>query len=212
MKKILFAFVVLLLSTYPVLAQESDIEDMYPDFVCTTEECLTEEEEVVVEEEPVLDTTKYFNLELIPHTQSPWNKSVTYTLKITPLIDSPKTQILWEVPSTLSVRTLHSEFVNLEKGLTYEFKGRIKPLRTGTYTFAVNVISWQTDVNYTNTVEQDISFNNNLVVNPVDPEYQFANIVMIIVYVVLLGAVGVGAYFGIKYGLKRLKIWFTPPK
>ena len=67
MKKILLLTLLLLLNISPILAQE---------------------------EEGIVSSNAYFDLRLTRGVQSPINKSIPFTVYITPKIDSPRTQIL----------------------------------------------------------------------------------------------------------------------
>jgi len=64
---------------------------------------LGQETDIKSEEQAKRGTTKYFDLELIRAPQTPFGKTVTYTLNIRPLMDSPKTEIIWNYPVSLNV-------------------------------------------------------------------------------------------------------------
>ena len=165
----------------------------------------------IPEKKTVTSKNNYFELELIRGTQSALTKNIPYTLYITPKIDSQKTQILWEAPSTLLVKSSHKEFVNLNKDETYKFKINIDPQRAGTYEISASVISWQYDTNYTNSISSTVTLSENLVVQPVDSEYS-VSIMLIVALVVILLAIGVFVLYKVSGKLiKRLKLWLTPP-
>lgn len=156
-------------------------------------------------------STQYFDLSISRNLQSAWDNSVTYTVSITPKIDSERTQILWDAPTSIKITPKHAEFVNLTRDQTYTFKANIKPERSGSYEISVNVISWQHDTNYTNSVSDLITFDNNLHITPQDSNYMYAVLVKYLVIFVLLGLLGWGVIFFAKKGLKSLKKWLTPP-
>ena len=162
-------------------------------------------------EKTVTSKNSYFELELIRETQSPLTKNIPFTLYITPMIDSEKTQILWEVPSTLLAKSTHKEFVSLNKDEVYKFKVNIDPQRAGTYDVSASVISWQYDTNYTNSVSSTVTLSENLVVQPVDSEYSVSIMLMVALAVILLA---LGAFLLYKASgklIKKLKLWLTPP-
>lgn len=183
----------------------------------TSEDGISREEDEEMVDETVIDeytkstTNRYFDLTLERKHQTPFGKYVPYELTITPHIDSPRTQILWNTPSTLESRPRHAEFVSLKSGETYIFKGRVKPLRAGVIDFSVSVISWQHDTNYTNSITDTIVFNNNLVLQPVSTYYQLLNILKY--FLVALGFAGAVALVIIivKKNVPKAKRWLTPP-
>jgi hypothetical protein len=238
LKTILTILPPLLLTTLlwplPLIAQE-DFETIYPE----NEEATEEEKEQTQQSEPVLVTedeenqetemeegeieetiidentkktqNRYFDLTLERKPQTPFGKSVPYILTITPHIDSPRTQILWNTPSTLESNPKHSEFVALESGQTYTFKGRVKPLRAGVFDFSVSVISWQHDTNYTNSISDNITFNSNLVLQPVSTHYQLLNILkFVLIALAFVGLIFLTVVLVKKYKQKAKK-WLTPP-
>lgn len=175
--------------------------------------------QIIPEEVPVIDTKietqenteKYFNLGITKQSQNAINRSITYILTITPNIDSPKTQIVWDIPSTFKVSPKHSDFVNLSKDQTYTFKAVVYPKKEGTYDITANVTSWQTKGNFTNSTSSTVQLNSSLIVQPVDSGYM----VGIIIFVVSIIAISVLVIVVIKKSsskiLGRMKIWLTPP-
>jgi hypothetical protein len=159
----------------------------------------------------VSSVNRFFELELLRGPQSPFNKGISYTLYITPKLDSARTQILWEVPTTFETKIGHREFLNLKKNETYKYQVSIYPKREGTYEITANVISWQHDTNYTNSVSSEISLNKNLVVQPVDSEYSVTIMLMVVGGIVFLIMGGFIVYKISKRLLKKLKLWLTPP-
>jgi hypothetical protein len=183
----------------------------------SSEDGISKEEDDEIIDETVIDeftkatTNRYFDLTLERKPQTPFGKYVPYELTITPHLDSPRTQILWNTPSTLESKPRHAEFVSLENGETYVFKGRVKPLRAGVVDFSVSVISWQHDTNYTNSITDTIVFNNNLVLQPVSTHYQLLNVLRF--FLVALGFAGIVALVVIvvKKNAPKAKRWLTPP-
>jgi hypothetical protein len=175
-----------------------------------------QEEEVETTETIIDESTRktaniYFDLTLERGDQTAFGQFVPYTLTITPHIDSPRTQIIWNTPTTLEARPRHNDFVALESGQTYVFKGRIKPLREGSYDFSISVISWQHDTNYTNTIRDNVTFNRNLVLQPVSTHYQVLNILkFVLIGLVFIGLVIITIIVVKKYTQKAKK-WLTPP-
>lgn len=205
--KILLIPILFFSLTTALLAQDQEI--------VVDKEVAESESLPIVNENPkkktVTSKNNYFELELIRGTQSPLTKNIPFTLYITPKIDSQKTQILWEVPSTLSARSTHKEFVSLNKDETYKFKVNIDPQRAGTYDVSASVISWQYDINYTNSVSSTVTLSNNLVVQPVDSEYSVSIMLMVALAVILLGIGGFLLYRASGKLVKKLKLWLTPP-
>lgn len=156
-------------------------------------------------------TEKYFDLQLVKVSQSALNKGITYELTITPNIDSPKTQIVWDIPSTFKVSPKHNDFVNLSKGQTYTFKAVVFPKKEGVYDITANVTSWQSKGNFTNSTSAEVQLNNNLVLQPVDSTYT-AGIIALVVSII---GIGIVVILVIKKSsskmLARFKIWLTPP-
>ncbi|MCD4756412.1 hypothetical protein K8R20_02245 [bacterium] len=166
---------------------------------------------VYAQEDSLTTNTKYFDISLECTGQSAWDKSVTYVITVIPKIDSPKTQILWDTPTLVGITPKHEEFVDLYMGQTYSFKAILKPEREGSFTLSVNLIAWQHDTNYTNSVSDVVTFDSNLVVQPVDPGYTFGNIAKILI-LTLLGGLGLwGLVILLKKSSKALVKWLTPP-
>jgi hypothetical protein len=155
--------------------------------------------------------SKYFELSLAKITQSPFNRAIEYELTVKPLIDSPRTQISWEVPLSFKVNTKHEEFVDLEINQTYTFKAYIKPTRSGTYDITASVISWQHDTNYTNSVSDPIVINNSLLVQPVFSDYIVGVVIIIVISLFILGAIIWLIIRFMKKGTIKVKRWLTPP-
>ncbi len=154
---------------------------------------------------------KYFDLTLERGPQTPFGQYVPYTLTVTPHIVSPKTQILWNMPTTIEALPKHDEFVSLQKDQTYVFEGRIKPLRGGVYDFSVSVISWQHDTNYANSVGDNVVFSDNLVLQPVSSHYTWMNVLKFgLIFIGFAGVIIVAVIVVKKYA-KKAKKWLTPP-
>ena len=157
------------------------------------------------------NSTQYFDITLERDGQSAFGKGVTYTINITPKLDSPDTQITWDAPTSIEIKAKHSEFVELYRGQTYSYKAVVKPSRAGNYEISVSVIAWKNDINYTNSVSDIISFSDNLVTIPVDPGYTYGSIAKILIILLLCGIGTWGAIWGSKKGISALKQWLTPP-
>ncbi len=199
MKKILLTLLILSFSFNFAFAQ--DIDD-------TT---LNEEETLVDSEEEPVSKNAYFDLELIRGTQNPLNREIPFTIRITPKLDSPKTQILWDIPIVFTLKTKHSEFVSLEQGKTYSYSATIKPQREGSYNIVVNVISWQHDTNKTNSVRDTLTLNRGLTVQPADPQYTLM-VLLIIAGVLILSGISIFVLVKVvKKSITKLKKWLTPP-
>jgi hypothetical protein len=155
--------------------------------------------------------TQYFDISIQKEGQSAFNKAITYTVYVTPKIDSTRTQIIWDAPSLVEIRPKHDEFVDMYIGQTYSFKANIIPLREGTCEISVNLIAWQHDTNYTNSVSDILTINTDLLSVPIEPSYTYGNIAKILIIVLIC----IGAIFGgvllFKKGLKAFKKWITPP-
>ncbi len=202
----LFTTIVLLLLSFSLIsAQDSTVE-------IDTETAENESIPIVEEKEKTTTSTnKYFELELIRGTQNPLTKSIPYTLYITPKIESEETQILWSVPSTLIAKPSHKEFQTLQKDQTYTFKMNVSPQREGSYEVTANIVSWQYDINYTNSVSSTLELSKNLVVQPVDSEYTLSILLLTLGGLILLGMGGFLAYKASDKLIKKLKSWLTPP-
>lgn len=200
MKKLLITTYILLLSISTIFAQMNSEE--------------TFEYDIVVNETEEIEKTSsnsYFDLVMEKGSQNPLSKKIPFTLTITPRIDSPKTQILWDVPVVFSLETKHKEFVDLQKDVTYTFNANVKPNRGGSYNISANVISWQHDTNKTNTVTYTVTINDALTVQPVDSQYTLT-LLIVIVSIILLSAASVFLIVkGTKKLLVKLKKWLTPP-
>jgi len=154
---------------------------------------------------------RYFDLTLQRGPQTPFGQYVPYTLTIIPHIDSPKTQILWNMPTTIEAIADHDEFVSLQQDQTYVFKGKIKPLRGGVYDFSISVISWQYDTNYTNSVGDNVVFNDNLVLQPVSSHYTWMNVLKFGLIFIGFAVVIIAVVTVVKKYAKKAKKWLTPP-
>jgi len=169
-----------------------------------------------VEEQEATEKTKitentYFDLTLERGFQTPFGKYVPYTLTVTPHLDSNKTQILWNTPSTLEAVSNHPEFVSLEAERTYTFEGKIKPLKSGTYDFSISVLSWQYDTNYTNSISDNLTFDKNLTLQPIGARYKYLNILKFSLIGIAFIALVVLTIIVVKSYMKKAKKWLTPP-
>jgi hypothetical protein len=177
-----------------------------------TEEGMGQEStETVIDDHTKLSENRYFDLTLERGPQTPFGQYVPYTLTITPHLDSPKTQIIWNTPATMESYPAHKEFVSLEKDQTYVFEGRIKPLRGGIYDFSISVISWQYNTNYTNSVGDNVVFSDSLVFQPVSSYYNWMNVLKFsLLFIGFAIAIFVTIIVVKKY-TKKAKKWLTPP-
>jgi hypothetical protein len=99
----------------------------------------------------------------------------------------------------------------LQKDQTYVFEGKIKPLRGGVYDFSISVISWQYDTNYTNSVGDNVVFNDSLVLQPVSSQYNWMNVLKFGLIFIGFAIVIVAVVIVIKKYAKKAKKWLTPP-
>lgn len=156
-------------------------------------------------------SSQYFEIDLIRGTQNPITKKIPLKVVITPKINSSKTQILWSVPTVFTVSKNHPEFVSLNRDQTYTYTASLEPKKAGQYSLSVNVISWQTDSNKSNSANTSININNSLVVTPIETMY----VIYIVLFVLLvLGGIAISIFLlskAVKILVKKAKIWFTPP-
>lgn len=161
------------------------------------------------------DTTKaeneYFTLVLTKKSQSSFTGEITYELLVTPHLSSSKTQILWTAPTTLEIKPKHSEFVSMEEDATYKVKAGVVPLKEGTYDISVQVISWQHDTNYANSVTDTITINEDLLSTPVSATYKLTVVLKVLLIIVSLVAVVFVTVKLVKKNIWRAKKWLTPP-
>jgi len=200
------------LNWYSIKDEEGDIVSLVnpqSDSVPIETRIIEEDEKRKEDEEEV--SSKYFDLKLERKPQSGFNKHVRYILTIYPHIDSKRTQILWNVPSSLKIKPKHNEFINLKKGETYILKADIEPTKAGVFDFSVSALAWEHDTNYTNVVSEKIEFDSNLILQPVSSEYKWINILKYVLIVLAF----VGAVFGLLKLFSKLspkiKAWLTPP-
>ena len=170
-----------------------------------------EEGTTIIDEHTKEVSNRYFDLKLERKPQSAFGKHTPYILTITPHIDSKRTQILWNIPSGLKVKSKHKEFVSLAKGETYILKANIIPTKEGIFDFSVSALAWEHDTNYTNAVSDKIEFDHRLVLQPVSQQYQLMNILK---YLLLFLSFGGLCFAIVKLSIKfspKLKSWLTPP-
>jgi len=204
MKKILLTLLTFTMLISPVFSQEQ-LNDASAEPV---------EEKIQIEDKETNTTTSinnYFELELKRGTQNPITKTIPFTVYVTPKINSSKTQILWNVPTVFDVERKHNEFVSLTKGQTYSFSASLTPQKSGSYEVSVNVISWQTDSNKSNSADYKLVIDKSLTVQPVDTMYT------VYIILIIVGIIGVFVllFFLIKKAanvlIKKAKSWLTPP-
>ena len=135
----------------------------------------------------VQQNNQYFNLKLTQVSQSVFDKSIKYSLEVTPLKDSAKTQILWEAPLSFTVTPKHKDFVSMAVGQTYIYEAIVHPTRGGVYEITASVTAWEYDTNYTNTVSQTLTLNDSLVSQPVSSDYQVGVILFTVLILLVSG-------------------------
>ena len=213
MKKVILSIPILFLSSIFIYAQSDEDGITYEQNQQMEESLITIDSQELEDENPNTSITSndYFYLELTKNTQNPFNKKISFTINITPKIDSPKTQIIWSTPSVFTVEKEHSDFVSLSKGETYSYSAKLNPNKEGTYTLSVNVVSWQYNSNKSASVDYNMTINKSLILQPVDSTF----IITLVLFI--LGVIGGSAlliYISIK-SIKKLaikaKIWLTPP-
>jgi len=211
--QVLLLVLILSLHSMPLFAEDNLVEDLMN---TVTKEKSTDDLDILDEEEKVVDTksdilTEYFDMRISVGGQSAFSGDVTLVLEITPYMDSPKTQVLWDTPNALVVKARHKEFINMQKGVTYTLKASVSPQRAGVYPVTVSATSWQHDTNYTNSTKGELAFNSSLILQPTSQSYIIGNIVK---YVGIFLIVGILIFAGIKIVKKytpKAKKWFTPP-
>ena len=170
----------------------------------------TQGDQIVTDEEPT-SKNAYFDLKLTRGSQNPLNREIPFTITITPKLDSPKTQILWDVPTVFTLKTKHTEFVSLEEGKTYTYSATIKPQREGAYNIVVNVISWQYDTNKTNSVKDTVTLDEGLTVQPMDTQY-ILTILLLVAGILIISGISIFVLIKvIKKSILKLRRWLTPP-
>jgi len=110
----------------------------------------------------------------------------------------------------MDVTPRHSQFVNIAEGETKVYKATVTPNREGTYVVNVNVVSWQYDTNYTNSIKDTITFDEDLILQPISTAYILGNILKIFLIILLFVGIGLLAFVLVKKNTARLKKWLTP--
>ena len=154
---------------------------------------------------------EYFTLQLSQKGQSPFTGEVTYELLITPHLTSKDTQIRWFVPSTIEIKSQENIFQPMQEEYTYKVVGKFKPLKEGTYQINAQVVSWQHDTNYANSISDTIIISDDLLAQPVSTSYK---LLLALKYALTFLGIAGGAvllYFLFKKNFWRIKDWFTPP-
>jgi hypothetical protein len=163
------------------------------------------------ESDRLTTNTQYFDIVMQRLGQSAWDKAVTYEIYVTPKIDSQETQITWDAPKAIDISPKHSEFVDLYKNQTYTFRAKVKSNKAGKYEITANLIAWQHDTNYTSSVTDIVTFDSDLLVQPVDSSYTVSLIAKYLIIFLLIGGAIFVAVIYLKKGLRKLKVWLTPP-
>lgn len=209
MKKAILSLIIFLLLPLNIFAQEDGIT--YEEYKQVSNDIENTQESEDTESSNTLTNNDYFQLELIRKVQSPFNKKIPFEIKITPKIDSPKTQIIWNTQSVFTVEKDHPEFVSLLKDQTYTYSAKLIPNKEGTYNISVTVVSWQFNSNKSASVNYSITLSKSHLVQPIDTLYIVYNLLLV------LGILGVSALVlylimkSIKTLVKRARIWLTPP-
>jgi len=204
MKKIFFTLFLLFFLTIPVFAQETEMDLL-------NEEVEIKNQVTDIENSTVTSTNQYFKLELKRGVQSPITKKIPFTVYITPKMDSPKTQITWNIPTSFKLEQKHEEYVSLKKDQTYSFSASAKPEQKGTYDITVNVISWQYNTNKSNSAYYNITLDKSLVIQPLDPKYTLLLLLFVFGVLVASGALIFVLIKSLKIIIKKVKVWITPP-
>lgn len=191
---------------------KDDGEIILDEVIYQEEEIVEDDAEItIIDESTTKSSNIYFDLTLERANQTPFGNYVPYTLTVRPHIDSPRTQVIWNVPSTLQAVPRHDAFVSMQRGQEYVLQGRIRPLKEGTYDFSISVIAWQHNTNFTNSISDNVNFNRNLVLEPVSTHYQVLNTLRWVgVTVLFVGAIVLLVILAKKY-MKKAKVWLTPP-
>lgn len=201
----LFSILLLSISYLPSFAENNLVEDLI-DSVPSNSRDSTEIEDL--EEKK---SNFYFDIRIKSGTQSAFSGKVTYTVDITPYLDSPKTQILWNAPAALEIVPKHKEFLSMSKGVTYTVKASIVPKRGGVYPITVSAISWQHDTNYTNSARDEITFDSTLKQQPVSQSYIIGNTMKIVLALLVAGGTIFAVIKIVKKYSPKAKKWLTPP-
>ncbi len=194
-----------LIANTQIFAKENIVDDLMNSV--TKKEASMEE---IGDSEPIV-TNQYFDIKLIRGGQSAFTRKVTYTVEITPHLDSPKTQILWNAPATLEIAPKHKEFISMNKDTTYTIKGLIKPKKGGVYPITVSATSWQHDTNYTNSASDDVTFDKSLKLQPVSQSYIIGNILKFPLILILGAGLILAAIKTVRKYSPAAKKWLTPP-
>ena len=154
---------------------------------------------------------EYFTLQLSQKGQSPFTGEVTYELLITPHLTSKDTQILWIVPSTIEITSQNNIFQPMQEEYTYKVQDKFKLLKEGTYQITAQVVSWQHDTNYANSISDTIIASDELLAQPVSTSYKLQlALKYALIFLGIAGSV-VLVYFLVKKNFWKIKDWFTPP-
>lgn len=158
-----------------------------------------------------IKTVKYFEVQVDENSQNPFTKTVTLTVTIKALLDSPKTEISWDIPSTLEANLKSKRFYSLNEGDSLSQKITIKPKTAGTNNITASVISWQHDTNYTNSSTRTLTFDKDLEIIPKTSEYNTSVLIMYIGFLLLAGIMIFLIIKVVKKGTQKAKKWLTPP-
>lgn len=161
------------------------------------------------EEQITVPAEELFNLETSKGTQSVFNGRIPIFLYVKPYIDSSKAQVEWEVPRGLEPMGEPEQWFKMEKDRAETFKLYVIPEQSGHYEIVANVTAWRYDTNYVDSVVVEIEIDDELLVAPRSPEYQRNKTFLTLGIGIGIIGVIVGAYFLVKLGIKKFKVWMA---
>ena len=113
-----------------------------------------------------------FSVEVNIQTQSPWTKKIPVEIKITPNLDSKRTEISWTTPSIIEIDPQYDNYFFAEKGRTYTVKAYIVPVGYGSVSGSVDVIDWDYGYNYGTSEPFAFTLNQNREIIPYSDSYK----------------------------------------
>jgi len=152
-----------------------------------------------------------FEVNLSLGTQSLFSKKVPLIIKFKPTIDSDNTEITFDHSYGIEVDPSFDNYFSTDADNVYTYKAYISPKQAGNYDISVTVVSWGVGSNKSSTENISVSFNNSLVVTPMQSGFAL-NMIIVIIVALLLGVAFI--FFlvrGLKYLMKKFKIWMKPP-
>ena len=155
---------------------------------------------------------KPFEVELIFGTQSPWTKKIPITIKITPNLDSKRTDVSWTIPTIIKVEPKYKNYFFAQKGKTYVVHANLDPIGVGLVNGSVNVVDWDYGYNYGTSEKFSFSLNEENEIVPYSNAYKTAKQTKAMV--IIGGAIGlvvIIALILIRLA-KKLIDYLQPPK